>query len=83
MIVVPDYRGHRIEVAAAPIDGGRFNAVVRIRRTLSEAKHHVETVTCLKVNATLAEQAGERWAKRWLAVHRAAPGAGVRRLPWL
>jgi hypothetical protein len=31
---------------------------------LSDAKPHVETVTCLKVNATLAEPAGERWAKR-------------------
>jgi hypothetical protein len=30
---------------------------------------HVETVTCLKVNATLAEQAGERWAKRHIDVH--------------
>jgi hypothetical protein len=64
MIVVPDYRGHRIEIAAAPVDGARFNAVVHIRRTLSDAKPQIETVTCLKVNATLAEQAGERWAKR-------------------
>ena len=66
MTVVPDYRQHRIEVAATPVDGGRFNAVVHIRRTLSDAKPHVETVTCLKFNATLAEQAGERWAKRYV-----------------
>jgi hypothetical protein len=63
VIVVNDYRGHRIEVAATPVDD-RFNAEVRIRRTLTDAKPHVEQVTCLKVNATLAEQAGERWAKR-------------------
>jgi hypothetical protein len=31
-----------------------------------DAKPHVETVTCFKVSATLAEQAGERWAKRWI-----------------
>jgi hypothetical protein len=66
LIVVPDYRGHRIEVAATPVDGGRFNAVVHIRRTLSDAKPIVETVTCLKMSAALAEQAGERWAKRWI-----------------
>jgi hypothetical protein len=72
MVVVPDYRQHRIEVAATPVDGGRFNAVVYIRRTLSDAKPVVETVTCLKVNATLAEQAGERWAKRHIdLVHEA------------
>jgi len=42
----------------------RFNAEVRIRRVLSDAKPIVETVSCLKVNAALAEQPGERWAKR-------------------
>jgi hypothetical protein len=68
MIVVPDYRGHRVDVVATPVDGGRFNAVVRIRRALSDAKPVVETVTCLKINATLAEQAGERWAKRWIDI---------------
>ena len=57
-------RQHRIEVAATPVDGGRFNAEVRIRRTLSGAKPIVESVTCLKLSAALAEQAGERWAKR-------------------
>ena len=64
MIVVPDCRGHRIEIAASSVDGGRFNTVVHIRRTLSEAKPVVEMVTCLKVNAALAEQASERWATR-------------------
>jgi hypothetical protein len=57
------YRKHRIDVVAVPA-GDRFNAEVRIRRVLSDAKRIVETVTCLKVNAALAEQAGERWAKR-------------------
>jgi hypothetical protein len=66
MNVVPDYRGHRIEIAATPADGGRFNAVVHIRRTLSDSKPVVETVTCFKMSATLAEQAGELWAKRWI-----------------
>ena len=31
---------------------------------LSDAKPIVETVSCLKVNAALAEQPGERWAKQ-------------------
>lgn len=64
MNVIPDYRGHRIDVVAVPDGDHRFNAEVRIRQTLSDAKPHVETVTCLKVSAALAEQAGERWAKR-------------------
>src|SRR5688572_2186971 len=63
MIVVNDYRAHRIDVDAVPT-GGRFSAEVRIRRTLSDAKPHVEVVSCLKLSAALAEQAGERWAKR-------------------
>ena len=65
MIVVPNYRAHRIDVNAVPA-GDWFNAEVRIRRTLSDAKPIVDTVTCLKVSAALAEQAGERFAKRWI-----------------
>ena len=74
MIVLPDYRRHRIEVTATPA-GDRFNAEVRIRRTLSDGKPQLETVTCRKVSAALAEQAGERWAKRWIDVQsgRSAP----------
>jgi len=41
MIVVEDYRQHRIDVNAVAV-GDRFNAEARIRRTLSEAKPHVE-----------------------------------------
>ena len=37
MIVVNDYRGHRVDVVAVPA-GDRFNAEVRIRRLLSDAK---------------------------------------------
>ena len=58
-----DYQGHRIQVTAVPIDG-RFNAVVRIRAHFPvEAKPHVETVTCFKVSAELAERTGEMWAR--------------------
>ena len=64
--VIRDYRGHRIEVVATPVEGARFNAVVQIGRTMSNAKPLVETITCLKVNTALAEAAGERWAKRWI-----------------
>lgn len=74
MTVIPDYRQHRIEVAATPVDGCRFNAPVYIRRTLGDAKPHVETMTCLKVNATLAEAAGELWAKRWIDMNEQETG---------
>ena len=66
MIVMPDYRGHRIDVEAVPA-GARFNATVCIRRTLSDATPHVETVTCFKMSAALAEAAAEElWAKPWI-----------------
>ena len=50
MIVEPDYRQHRIEVTAQHVDGA-WNAEVRIRRTLSGAKPHVERITCRKIVA--------------------------------
>jgi len=65
VIVVPEYRGHRIEVKAVEVEG-RWNADVRIRRTLSSTTPHVETVTCLKLRADHAERSGELWAKRWV-----------------
>jgi hypothetical protein len=68
-IIVP-ITEHRIEIAATPVDGSRYNAVVRIRRTVSEEKPLVETVTCLKMDAELAEQAGEPRAKRWIEFAR-------------
>jgi hypothetical protein len=65
MIVVPDYRGHRIEIVAQLVDGA-WNAGVRIRRTLSEMKPHVEQVTCRKRTAIEAEESGDVWARRWV-----------------
>jgi hypothetical protein len=65
VIVVPDYKGHRIEVVAQFVDGS-WNAGIRIRRTLSEAKPHVEQVTCRKPTAMEAEQRGEVYARRWV-----------------
>jgi len=68
MIVVSDYRGHRIEVDAVAVDG-RWNAEVRIRRTLTQEKPHVESVTCLKLTPKHAEWSGEIWARRWIDLH--------------
>jgi hypothetical protein len=68
LIVVPDYRGHRIEIVAQLVDGA-WNAGVRIRRTLSEMKPHVEQVTCRKPTPTEAEQRGEVYARRWVDRH--------------
>jgi hypothetical protein len=65
VIVVPDYRGFRIEIVAQYVDGA-WNAGVRIRRALSEMKPHVEQVTCRRPSAMEAEQSGEIWAKRWV-----------------
>lgn len=65
MLIEPDYRQHRIEVNAVAA-GDRWNAEVRIRRTLSQDKPHVETVTTLKLHRDLAEHSAMIWAKRWI-----------------
>jgi hypothetical protein len=65
MIVVPDYRGFRIEIVAQLVDGA-WNAGVRIRRPLSEMKPHVEQVTCRRPTAIEAQESGDEWAKRWV-----------------
>jgi hypothetical protein len=62
MIIVPDYRGHRIEINAIAVKAAdRWNAEVRIR-----AKPDVEIVTCHKLTADHAERAAEIWARRWI-----------------
>jgi hypothetical protein len=71
MIVVPDYRGHRIEVNAVAVDD-RFNAEVRIRRTLSQDKPHVDRVTCYKLTSGHAEISDEIWARRWVDLKEGA-----------
>jgi hypothetical protein len=65
MIVVPEYRGHRIEVNGIAVDG-RYNAEAQIRRLFSQDKPHIDTVTCLKITPDLAEHSGELWARRWI-----------------
>ena len=48
MIVVPEYRGFRIEVNAVAVDE-RHNTEVRILRLFARDKPHVETVTWFKM----------------------------------
>jgi hypothetical protein len=62
MIVIPDYRQHRTWPPRRST-AVRFNAVVRIRRTLSEEPPTVGDGHVPKINAALAEQAGERWGQ--------------------
>jgi hypothetical protein len=73
MIVVPTYRGHRIEVNAVEAES-LWNAEVRIRRLLFEDKPRVENVACLKLTRHHAERAGEIWARRWVDVKAGEDG---------
>jgi|SoiMetStandDraft_2_1073263.scaffolds.fasta_scaffold03330_6 hypothetical protein len=57
MMVVPDYRGFRIEVNAVAVQD-RFNAEARVRRLFSREKPQAEIVTCLRLWAEDAERAG-------------------------
>jgi hypothetical protein len=70
VIVDTDYRGYRIEVIAQHVDNA-WNAEVRIRRTLTEDKPHVEVITCRKPTATVAEERGMIYARRWVDRHGA------------
>jgi hypothetical protein len=65
MIVEPFYKGHRIEVYAERVDG-YWDAVVRIRRVLTDEKSHIQVVTCRKLSAELAETRAAIWARRWV-----------------
>jgi hypothetical protein len=71
VIVVPEYRGFRIEVNAISVDG-RHNAEVRILRLFARERPHVETVTCFKLTAKHVEWAGELWARRWVDLKEGA-----------
>ena len=60
MTIVPDYRGHRLEINAIAVNvADRWNAEVCIRGHAVNAKPHVEIVTCHKLTADHAERAGE------------------------
>jgi hypothetical protein len=50
---------------------GRWDAEIRVRRTFTEDKPHVEVVTCRKPTATVAEQRGVIYARRWVDRHGA------------
>jgi len=65
LLIESDYRGHRIEVTAQHVDGA-WDAEVRIRRTLSEVKPHIERVTCRKSSAKVAEERAAIYARRWV-----------------
>jgi hypothetical protein len=73
VVIVADYRGFRLEIVAQFVEGA-WNAGVRIRRTLSDMKPHVEQVTCRKATAIEAEQAGEIWGERWVDRHTEQAG---------
>ena len=65
MIVIPYYRGFRIQVDAVAVDG-RWNADVRLRRLFTEDKSQIEHVTCRKLTPDNAERSAEIWARRWV-----------------
>jgi hypothetical protein len=68
LLIESDYRDHRIEVNAQHVDGA-WDVEVRIGRTLSEDKPHVEVVTCRKPTAQIAEERGLIYARRWVDLH--------------
>jgi hypothetical protein len=72
VIVLPSYRGFRIEVIAVEVNN-RWDVDVRIRRLFSN-EMHIEIVMCGELTPELAERAGKVWAKRWVDL-KATKGA--------
>jgi hypothetical protein len=68
VLIEPIHRGYRIEVRAELVDSA-WDATVRIRRVLSDARHHVEHVACRKVTPGLAERVGAIHGRRWVDLH--------------
>ena len=63
LLIESDCRGHRVEVTAQRVDGA-WDAEVRIRRTFTEAKPHVERVTCWKPSAKVAGEGAAIYGRR-------------------
>lgn len=63
MIVVPNYRGFRIEIAAQPVGNG-WDAGVRIRCPRSNQVRREEYLPCRKSTSVEAEHAADVWARR-------------------
>jgi len=63
MIIVPNYRGFRIEIAAQPV-GDAWDAGVRIRCPRSNEVRRAEYIPCRKSTAGEAEHAADVWARR-------------------
>jgi hypothetical protein len=63
MIVVPNYRGSRIEIAAQPV-GDAWDAGVRIRCPRSNEVRRAEYIPCRKSTPVEAEHAADLWARR-------------------
>ena len=72
MIVEPVYKGHRIEAYAERVDGA-WDAIVRIRRVLTDDRPNVERVTYRKLSAELAETRAAIWARRWVELNGLEP----------
>jgi hypothetical protein len=65
MIVESNYRGFRIEAIALDADGA-WDAEVRVRSMLSEARARVERLVFRKPTAKIAEQCAVIRARRWV-----------------
>ena len=65
MIVVPRYRGFRIEIAAQLVDDA-WDAGVSIRCPMSNEVRRAKYIACRKQTPAEAEHAADVWARRWM-----------------
>jgi hypothetical protein len=65
LIVVPNYRGFRIEIAAQMVNGA-WDAGVRIRCPQSNEVRRTKYLACRKSTPAEAEHSADVWARRWM-----------------
>jgi hypothetical protein len=65
MIVIPNYRGVRIEIVAQPV-GDAWDAGIRVRCPRSNEVRRTRYLACRKPTPTEAEHTAEVSARRWL-----------------
>ena len=65
MIVIPNYRGFRIEIVAQPV-GDAWDAGIRLRCPRSNEVRRAQYLSCHKSTPAEAEHIADVWARGWM-----------------
>lgn len=65
MMVIPSYRGYRVEITAQSV-GDSWDAGIRIRCPHTNEVKRTKYLACHKPSPTEAEHSAEIWARQWM-----------------